>query len=162
MTPLDLNKVIGVGRGAKASFGGSDDEPCPRGKVPENDAAEASDGVFAMDKFSELENSFQRKEPLATFDVGDTVDVQVMIKEGDKERIQTFNGTVIARRGRGMASNFTVRRIVQGEGVERTFPLNSPKVVGILVKSRAFVRRAKLYYLRDRAGKGTRLKERIE
>jgi large subunit ribosomal protein L19 len=115
-----------------------------------------------MDKFTDYENGFARKQALPDFDVGDTVDVQVMIKEGDKERIQVFNGTVIGRRGRGMSETFTVRRIVQGEGVERTFPLHSPKVVGVEIKSRARVRRAKLYYLRERQGKSTRLKERIE
>ena len=115
-----------------------------------------------MEKYADYEKSFARKVALGRFDVGDNVDVQVMIKEGDKERIQIFNGTVIARRGRGMSETFTVRRIVQGEGVERTFPIHSPKVVGIDVKTKAKVRRAKLYYLRDRAGKGTRLRERIE
>jgi len=89
------------------------------------------------------------------------VDVQVQIKEGDKERIQIFNGTVIGRRGGGLGESFTVRRIVQGEGVERTFPVNSPKVAGLTVKTKAVVRRAKLYYLRDRTGKGTRLRERL-
>jgi len=115
-----------------------------------------------MEKYEGLEKSFARKQTLAAFDVGDTVDVQVRIKEGDKERIQVFNGTVIARRGRGMSETFTVRRIVQGEGVERIFPMHSPFIAGIDVKSKAKVRRAKLYYLRGRAGKGTRLKSRIE
>jgi large subunit ribosomal protein L19 len=115
-----------------------------------------------MDKFTDFEKTFERKEPLPSFAVGDTVDVQVLIKEGDKERVQVFNGTVIARRGRGLGSTFTVRRLVQGEGVERTFPTHSPKVVGLVVKARARVRRAKLYYLRERAGKSTRLRERIE
>lgn len=102
------------------------------------------------------------KASIPDFGIGDTVDVHYLIKEGDKERVQVFNGTVIARRGRGMGATFTVRRIVQGEGVERTFPIHSPKVVGLEVKTRARVRRAKLYYLRDRTGKSTRLKERIE
>ncbi|MEE2711193.1 MAG: 50S ribosomal protein L19 [Planctomycetota bacterium] len=114
-----------------------------------------------MERYLEFENEHLRKEPLESFDVGDTVDVQVQIREGDKERIQIFNGTVIARRGGGLGESFTVRRIVQGEGVERTFPVHSPKVVGLTVKSRAIIRRAKLYYLRDRTGKGTRLRERL-
>jgi len=114
-----------------------------------------------MEKYLDLEKAHLRKEGLSEFEIGDTVDVQVLIKEGDKERIQLFNGTVIARRGAGLGETFTVRRIVQGEGVERTFPLNSPKVVGLKVKSKAVVRRAKLYYLRQRTGKSTRLKERL-
>lgn len=114
-----------------------------------------------MEQYLDTENAHLRKEALPEFEIGDTVDVQVQIKEGDKERIQVFNGTVIARRGRGLGETFTVRRIVQGEGVERTFPLHSPKVVGLKIKSKAVVRRAKLYYLRDRTGKGTRLRERL-
>src|SRR5579885_3320032 len=96
------------------------------------------------------------------FEIGDTVDVHVRILEGQKERIQIFNGTVIARRGSGMDEMFTVRRIVQGEGVERQFPLHSPKIAKIEVKRTGQVRRAKLYYLRDRVGKATRLRERKE
>ncbi len=114
-----------------------------------------------MRRYLDTENENLRKEPLPEFEVGDTVDVQVQIKEGDKERIQIFNGTVIGRRGGGLGESFTVRRIVQGEGVERTFPVNSPKVAGLTVKTKAVVRRAKLYYLRDRTGKGTRLRERL-
>ena len=93
------------------------------------------------------------------FTVGDTVKVSVRIVEGDKERIQVFIGTVIGRKGSGVRETFTVRRIVNNEGVERVFPLHSPKVSGIEVVSRGKVRRAKLYYLRDRVGKATRLKE---
>jgi len=100
-----------------------------------------------------------KKEP-PKFEIGDTVDVQVRILEGQKERTQTFSGTVIARRGSGMNEMFTVRRIVQGEGVERTFPLHSPKIAAVEVKRSGQVRRAKLYYLRDRVGKATRLRER--
>ena len=95
------------------------------------------------------------------FEIGDTVDVQVRIQEGDKSRIQLFNGTVIARKHGGLSETFTVRRIVGGEGVERTFPVHSPLVVGVEVKRHGVIRRAKLYYLRDRVGKATRLKERI-
>ncbi len=93
------------------------------------------------------------------FTVGDTVKVSVRIVEGDKERTQIFIGTVIGRKGSGVRETFTVRRIVNNEGVERVFPLHSPKVSGVEVVSRGKVRRAKLYYLRDRVGKATRLKE---
>ena len=92
--------------------------------------------------------------------VGDTVDVHTRILEGNKERIQIFNGVVIAKRGEGISEMFTVRRIVAGEGVERTFPVHSPKVARVVVKRHSRVRRAKLYYLRDRIGKATRLRER--
>ncbi|MBA4031646.1 MAG: 50S ribosomal protein L19 [Planctomyces sp.] len=95
------------------------------------------------------------------FEIGDTVDVHQRILEGDKERIQIFNGVVIARRHGGTRENFTVRRIVAGEGVERTFPIHSPKVAKIVVKRHGKVRRAKLFYLRDRVGKATRLTERL-
>ena len=100
------------------------------------------------------------------FDIGDSVDVHVRIlgedpKDKDKERIQVFSGIVIAKRGSGASEMFTVRRIVDGEGVERIFPLNSPKIAMVEVKRRAVVRRAKLYYLRDRVGKKAfTLKER--
>lgn len=94
------------------------------------------------------------------FEIGDTVDVHCRILEGEKERVQVFTGTVIARSGRGNREMFTVRRIVAGEGVERKFPLNSPKIAKIVVKRSSVVRRAKLYFLRDRVGKAVRLKER--
>ncbi len=94
------------------------------------------------------------------FDIGDTVDVHCRILEGEKERVQVFTGTVIARGGRGNQAMFTVRRIVAGEGVERKFPLNSPKIAKVVVKRSSVVRRAKLYFLRDRVGKAVRLKER--
>lgn len=95
-----------------------------------------------------------------TFEVGDTVDVHTLIQEGNKERVQVFSGVVISMRGEGINENFTVRRIVAGEGVERTFPIHSPKVAKVEVKRHGRVRRAKLYYLRDRVGKATRLAER--
>jgi large subunit ribosomal protein L19 len=101
-----------------------------------------------------------RKKEVPEFQVGDQVDVHVRILEGQKERVQVFSGTVIARRGGGMGAMFTVRRIVQGEGVERIFPLHSPKIAKVEVKRTGEVRRAKLYYLRDRVGKATRLRER--
>jgi large subunit ribosomal protein L19 len=97
---------------------------------------------------------------LEKFQIGDTVDVHQRILEGQKERIQVFSGVVIARKGEGMRETFTVRRIVQGEGVERIFPLQSPKIAKIEVKRTGRVRRAKLYYLRKRVGKATRLRER--
>jgi large subunit ribosomal protein L19 len=100
------------------------------------------------------------KQQVSKFDIGDQVDVHQRILEGEKERIQVFSGVVIARRGEGMREMFTVRRIVQGEGVERVFPLHSPKIAKIEVKRTGAVRRAKLYYLRDRVGKATRLRER--
>ena len=95
------------------------------------------------------------------FEIGDTVDVHVRILEGDKERIQIFNGVVIARSGARTREMFVVRRIVQGEGVERKFPLHSPRIADIVVKRSGKVRRAKLYYLRERSGKAVRLKERF-
>ncbi len=100
-----------------------------------------------------------REEP-QVFEIGDTVDVHCRILEGEKERIQVFSGIVIARSGSGTREMFTVRRIVQGEGVERKFPLHSPRVAKIVVQRAGVTRRAKLYYLRDRVGKGVRLKER--
>lgn len=106
-----------------------------------------------------VEKSSLREQPLQ-FAVGDTVDVHTRILEGNKERIQIFSGVVIARSGTGTSESFVVRRIVQGEGVERKFPVNSPKISHIEVKRHARVRRAKLFYLRERTGKATRLKER--
>jgi large subunit ribosomal protein L19 len=100
------------------------------------------------------------RDDLPKFDVGDTVDVHVRILEGTKERVQIFSGTVIARRGEGGREMFTVRRIVQGEGVERIFPVVSPKIAKVDVKRTGQARRAKLFYLRDRVGKATKLKER--
>ena len=100
------------------------------------------------------------KKDVADFAVGDQVEVHQRILEGQKERIQVFSGVVIGRRGDGTREMFTVRRIVQGEGVERIFPIHSPKIAKIEVKRTGKVRRAKLYYLRDRVGKATRLRER--
>jgi len=100
------------------------------------------------------------KEEVPQFEIGDIVDVHTKILEGNKERIQVFSGTVIARSGSGTREMFTVRRIVAGEGVERKFPLHSPRVDKIEVKRSSVVRRAKLYFLRDRVGKAVRLKER--
>jgi len=100
------------------------------------------------------------KTELPDFNIGDTVDVHTRILEGEKERIQIFNGVVMARSGSGTRETFVVRRIVGGEGVERKFPLHSPKIAKIEVKRRGIVRRAKLYFLRDRVGKAIRLKEK--
>jgi large subunit ribosomal protein L19 len=102
------------------------------------------------------------KKDIPSFAVGDTIDVHQRILEGQKERVQVFNGVVIGRKGEGMNAMFTVRRIVQGEGVERVFVLHSPKIAKIEVKRTGRVRRAKLYYLRKRVGKATRLRERKE
>ena len=95
------------------------------------------------------------------FAPGDTVVVQVKVKEGNRERLQAYEGVVIAKRNRGLNSNFIVRKISSGEGVERTFQSYSPLVASIEVKRRGDVRRAKLYYLRDRSGKSARIKEKL-
>lgn len=95
------------------------------------------------------------------FRAGDTVDVSVNVVEGSRKRVQAFEGVVIARRNRGLNSSFTVRKISSGEGVERTFQLYSPMIAGIEVKRHGDVRRAKLYYLRERSGKAARIKERL-
>lgn len=108
----------------------------------------------------ELDNENKiRKDEELSFVVGDTVDVHCRIVEGEKERIQIFSGTVISRTGAGINSKFTVRRLVAGEGVERIFPVHSPRIDKIVPKRRGRVLRAKLYYLRDRVGKATRLRE---
>ena len=99
------------------------------------------------------------KEEIPSFDTGDTVNVSMQIVEGDKERIQVFRGTVIRRGGRGVSKTFTVRRIVNNEGVERTFPVHSPRLVGVEVIRSGKTRRSKLYYLRQRVGKATRLRD---
>jgi large subunit ribosomal protein L19 len=105
-----------------------------------------------------VEAAYLKKEP-PQFQVGDTVDVATRIIEGEKERIQVFSGTVIMKKGRGMNETFTVRRIVNNEGVERIFPIQSPFISKVTVKRSGEVRRAKLFYLRDRVGKATRLTE---
>ncbi len=108
----------------------------------------------------ELVEKSSLKADVPEFSIGDTVDVHTRILEGEKERIQIFNGVVIARASSGTRATFVVRRIVGGEGVERKFPLHSPRIAKIEVKRRGIVRRAKLYFLRDRVGKAVRLKER--
>src|SRR5262245_27971574 len=111
-------------------------------------------------RFIALVEETQLKTDRSAFEIGDQVDVHQRILEGEKERVQIFSGLVIAQRGEGMRATFTVRRIVQGEGVERIFPLHSPRIARIEVKRRGKVRRAKLYYQRKLVGKATRLKER--
>ncbi len=101
------------------------------------------------------------KQDVPEFAIGDTVRVHVLIKEGDRERIQAFEGTVIARKHGGVAETFTVRRVSYGVGVERVFPLHSPHVTKVEIIRRGKVRRSKLYYLRDRVGKSAKVKERI-
>ena len=106
-----------------------------------------------------VEQSSLNENP-PVFEIGDTVDVHSKILEGEKERIQVFCGVVIARNGSGTREMFTVRRIVSGQGVERKFPLHSPRIAKVEVKRSGIVRRAKLFYLRERSGKAVRLKER--
>ena len=113
-----------------------------------------------MEIIKKLDAKYLKKE-LPVFNVGDIVDVHVRIKEGEKERIQIFSGTVIKMKGgKGLRGTFTVRRIVASEGVERIFPFHSPAVENVFVRRPGSVRRAKLYYLRDRVGKATKVKER--
>ncbi|WP_406666541.1 50S ribosomal protein L19 [Gallaecimonas sp. GXIMD1310] len=103
----------------------------------------------------------QLKQDVPAFAPGDTVVVSVRVKEGDKERLQAFEGVVIAKRNRGLHSSFTVRKMSSGEGVERVFQTHSPVVAKIEVKRRGDVRRAKLYYLRSRTGKAARIREKL-
>jgi len=102
------------------------------------------------------------KTEVPAFEVGDTIRIGVNIREGDKERVQNFEGTVIARKGNGVSETFTVRRVSYGVGVERVFPLHSPNVKSVEVIRRGRVRRAKLYYLRDRVGKAAKVKEQLK
>jgi len=103
----------------------------------------------------------QLKQDFPEFAPGDTVIVQVRVKEGERERLQAYEGVVIAKRNRGLNSSFTVRKVSHGEGVERVFQTHSPAVADVKVKRRGDVRRAKLYYLRDRSGKSARIKEKV-
>ena len=105
--------------------------------------------------------SMKEEANVPKFEIGDTVKVSVNIREGERERIQMFEGTVIARRGSGVAETFTVRRVSYGVGVERVFPVHSPNVVAVQVVRKGRVRRSKLYYLRDRVGKAAKVKEQI-
>ncbi len=112
-------------------------------------------------KIIDLITSKFKKTEVSSFEVGDTVRVGVKIKEGEKERVQVFEGTVIAKNGSGISQSFTVRKISYGVGVEKVFLLHSPNVVSVDVIRRGKVRRAKLYYLRDRVGKAAKVKEKI-
>ncbi len=113
-----------------------------------------------MDLIQQLDQELGKKR-VPPVHVGDTVKVHYLIREGEKERVQLFIGTVLRIQGRGINKNITVRRIVQGEGVERIFPLHSPRVQDLEISRRGVIRRARLYYLRDRVGKKTRVKERL-
>ncbi|MBN1675417.1 MAG: 50S ribosomal protein L19 [Kiritimatiellae bacterium] len=113
-------------------------------------------------KVRKVSEANMKKDALPAFRVGDSVRVHVKIREGDKERIQVFAGTVIARDGGGATETFTVRRLSYGVGVERVFPVHSPRIARITVESSGHVRRAKLYYLRHRAGKRARLREKVK
>ncbi len=101
------------------------------------------------------------KTEIPEFNIGDTIKIGVNIREGEKERVQFFEGTVIARKGSGVAETFTVRRVSYGVGVERVFPIHSPNVKDVTVIRKGRVRRAKLYYLRDRVGKAAKVKEQL-
>ncbi|MGI9249061.1 MAG: 50S ribosomal protein L19 [Woeseiaceae bacterium] len=114
-----------------------------------------------MSKIIEAIENEQMGKEIPKFSPGDTVVVQVKVKEGTRERLQAFEGVVIAKRNRGLNSSFTVRKISHGEGVERVFQTYSPVVDSVAVKRRGDVRRAKLYYLRGRTGKAARIKEKI-
>ena len=112
-----------------------------------------------MHEFIETQKEWMRTD-IPPFRAGDTVRVNVRVREGDKERLQAFEGVCIARRGSGVSASFTVRKVSNGVGVERLFPLHSPMIGDITVVRRGQVRRAKLYYLRELTGKATRIKER--
>ncbi len=111
-----------------------------------------------MNPLANIEKDFLRTD-IPEFRPGDAVRVNIRIKEGDKERTQAFEGTVIRKRGNGIRSTITVRKVSYGVGVERTFPLNSPLIESIKVVGKGMVRRAKLYYLRNLKGKAARIKE---
>jgi len=115
-----------------------------------------------MTNIIEQLESEQIKSKVPDFAPGDTVIVDVKVKEGQRERVQAFEGVVIARKNRGLNSSFTVRKISYGEGVERVFQTHSPSIADIKIKRRGDVRRAKLYYMRERAGKSARIKEKIK
>ena len=118
-------------------------------------------GQFGMTNIIAKLEAEALKSDVPDFAPGDTVVVQVRVKEGTRERLQAYEGVVIARRNRGLNSSFTVRKVSHGEGVERVFPLHSPTVAEITVKRRGAVRRAKLYFLRDRSGKSARIREKV-
>jgi large subunit ribosomal protein L19 len=116
-----------------------------------------------MDVIKQLEQEEIKRlgKEIPVFAPGDTVVVNVNVKEGDRKRVQAYEGVVIAKRNRGLNSSFTVRKVSSGEGVERTFQTYSPLIASVEVKRKGDVRRAKLYYLRDRSGKGARIREKL-
>lgn len=114
-----------------------------------------------MDVLSHIASQLIEKRELPEFKAGDTITVHFKIKEGDKERIQQYQGVVIQRKGAGLTSTFTVRKISNGVGVERIFPDNSPFIDKIDINKRGVVRRAKIYYIRDLKGKKARIKEKL-
>jgi large subunit ribosomal protein L19 len=118
-------------------------------------------GAMTMSNIIDQLNAEQMSKEIPEFGPGDTVVVQVKVKEGNRERLQAYEGVVIAKRNRGLDSSFTVRKISHGEGVERVFQTYSPTLAEIQVKRRGDVRRAKLYYLRERSGKSARIKEKL-
>lgn len=116
---------------------------------------------MSKNKIIELVENAQLKTDVPDFSAGDTVNVQVRVSEGTRERLQSYEGVVIARRNRGLNSAFTVRKISHGVGVERTFQTHSPQIDSISVKRRGDVRQAKLYYLRELSGRAARIKEKL-
>lgn len=123
----------------------------------ENKESTQKTSVIEMLRNENLRENVQDGQQI---EVGDTVNVSVKIIEGDKERVQAFQGVVIARSGSGIAETVTVRRVSHGQGVERIFPLHSPRIAGFKIVRKGIVRRAKLYYLRDQVGKDAKIKER--
>ena len=130
-------------------------------KEEKNSVSETTKNISVSNLIEEFENE-QIKKELPEIYVGDTVKVGVKITEGNKERVQPYEGVVIAKRHGGLNQTITVRRIFQGIGVERVFMLHSPQVASLKVERRGKVRRAKLFYLRDRVGKATRVKQRFD
>ena len=116
---------------------------------------------MSKNKIIEQLEAGQMKEGLPEFGAGDTVTVQVRVREGSRERLQAFEGVVIGKRNRGLGSAFTVRKVSHGVGVERSFQTHSPLIESIKVKRRGDVRQAKLYYLRERSGRAARIKEKL-
>jgi len=129
--------------------------------------SEASDAVSERETTMDLIRQLEQEEikrlakEVPVFAPGDTVIVNVNVKEGDRKRVQAYEGVVVAKRNRGINSSFTVRKVSSGEGVERTFQTYSPLIASVEVKRKGDVRRAKLYYLRDRTGKGARIREKL-
>jgi len=129
--------------------------------------SEANDAVSERETTMDLIRQLEQEEikrlakEVPAFAPGDTVIVNVNVKEGDRKRVQAYEGVVVAKRNRGINSSFTVRKVSSGEGVERTFQTYSPLIASVEVKRKGDVRRAKLYYLRDRTGKGARIREKL-